>query len=406
MRARRGLAIGAVVIGFGLLFGGLSADAVAAGSIRPAPGTPDPKLMVFTSVDLGGARVTAQRYYKDAEFPSVISYERDLEDGRLGSTPLPFVYNEAEVGTSVLTTTRFVATQRRLFGTKQFRSLVTESFVQEIGIDGLITNVQVGRPRNLGVGAGSFDLLITARVLGLRWDLHIAVFRVEHFLGVVGAAGEPGRRVPLSVMTRLSKVMAGRMSAQLVPRNTVLPTVSGNAAVGQTLIATTGTWAQSPTSFVYQWQRCDPAGANCSTITGATNQSYVAADADIGSTIRVSVTARNAAGRATAASAPTSVVSASGAPTNTSVPTISGTAQVGQTLTAGTGSWTGSPTSFGFQWQRCNSSGGSCADIPGATGGTYVLVTADAGAMIRVVVTATNTVGAASAASAPTSVVA
>ena len=104
MRARRGLAIAAVVIGFGLLFGGLSADAVAAGSIRPAPGTPDPKLMVLTSADLGGARVTAQRYYKDAEFPSVISYERDLEDGRLGSTPLPFVYNEAEVGTSVLTT--------------------------------------------------------------------------------------------------------------------------------------------------------------------------------------------------------------------------------------------------------------------------------------------------------------
>ncbi|MGH3136425.1 MAG: hypothetical protein ACRDPV_08030 [Gaiellaceae bacterium] len=392
-------------IAVGLLLAAGAAGAPSASSIRPAPGTPDPKKMVLTSADVGGARVTLQRYYQDPDFPSTISYERELEDGRLGSTPLPYVSNGAEVGVSVLTTTRFLATQRRLFGTKEFRALLVESFEAELPIDGFVTNVQVGRPRNLGVGAGSFDLLVTARVLGLRWEFHLALFRVERVLGVVGAAGEPGRRLPLSVMTRLAKIMAGRMSTELVPRNTELPTISGNVAVGQTLTATTGTWTESPTSFAYQWQRCDPAGANCSSIAGAVSQAYATADADVGSTLRVSVTARNAAGAATAVSAPTGVVSAAGAPISTSPPTISGTPQVGQTLTAGTGSWTGGPTSFAIQWQRCNASATGCVDVAGATATTYVLGTADVGATIRVVVTATNVAGRASAASAVTAVV-
>ena len=42
-------------------------------------------------------------------------------------------------------------------------------------------------------------------------------------------------------------------------------------------------------------------------------------------------------------------------------------AQQGQTLSASAGSWSNSPTSFGYQWRRCSSSGSSCADIPSAT---------------------------------------
>jgi hypothetical protein len=225
-------------------------------------------------------------------------------------------------------------------------------------------------------------------------------------LGALFTAGTPGQRVPLSVVTRLGKIMSGRMVVELAPKNTVAPTVSGTPQVGQTLTATTGTWAGSPSSFTYQWQRCDAAGANCADIPGATSQSYLLTDSDAGSTIRVAVTARGATGSATAESAPTAVVSPLSAPTNTSPPTISGTPQVGQLLTAGTGSWTGNPTSFSFQWQRCDSAGANCADIAGATGGTYVAAAADVGSTIRVAVTAHNAAGAATAFSAPTSIVA
>jgi hypothetical protein len=81
-------------------------------------------------------------------------------------------------------------------------------------------------------------------------------------------------------------------------------------------------------------------------------------------------------------------------PTNISPPVISGTPQVGQTLTASDGTWTGSPTSFADQWLL----GGS--PISGATGATFVPVTADIGGLISVQVTATNANGSSSATSA------
>ena len=84
---------------------------------------------------------------------------------------------------------------------------------------------------------------------------------------------------------------------------------------------------------------------------------------------------------------------------------ISGTAQVGQQLTASTGTWSGSPTSFAYQWRRCNSGGTGCADLPGAGTSTYAPVAADVGSTLRVRVTATNDAGSSSAESAPSAVV-
>jgi hypothetical protein len=93
------------------------------------------------------------------------------------------------------------------------------------------------------------------------------------------------------------------------------------------------------------------------------------------------------------------------APANVSPPVVSGTAQVGQSLSASTGIWSGSPTSFAYQWTRCDAGGAACVDVGGATASTYVLVAADAGATMRVRVTASNSVGSSSADSAATAVV-
>jgi hypothetical protein len=75
-------------------------------------------------------------------------------------------------------------------------------------------------------------------------------------------------------------------------------------------------------------------------------------------------------------------------PTILTAPTISGTAQVGQTLTATTGTWTHNPTSYTYQW--ANSSTGP---IPGATGLTYVPTNSDVGFQIVVFVVAHNSGG-------------
>jgi predicted actin-binding protein len=191
------------------------------------------------------------------------------------------------------------------------------------------------------------------------------------------------------------------------PSNVLAPTVTGTAQDGSTLTASTGTWNGTPSiAYAYQWQRCDSAGNNCASIGGATSSTYVLASADVGSTLRVVVAATNAGGSASASSAQTAVVAAT-PPLNTSLPTISGTPTDGQTLTGSNGGWTGTPTiGYAHQWRRCDSAGASCSDIAGATSSTYQLTPSDVGSTLRLVVSASNAAGSASATSAQTAVVA
>jgi hypothetical protein len=94
------------------------------------------------------------------------------------------------------------------------------------------------------------------------------------------------------------------------------------------------------------------------------------------------------------------------APSNTAPPVISGTPEVGKTLTTTNGSWSGTtPFTFSYKWRRCDKTGGSCADISGATDNTYKLVGTDGDNTLRAVVTAKNSDGSDSATSVPTAVI-
>lgn len=91
-----------------------------------------------------------------------------------------------------------------------------------------------------------------------------------------------------------------------VPANVSVPVISGTAQSRKRITATAGTWDGSPTGFSYQWQRCTSgAASSCSDIGGATSASYTCQTADIDLYLRVSVTAINSAGQATALSAAT-----------------------------------------------------------------------------------------------------
>ena len=93
-------------------------------------------------------------------------------------------------------------------------------------------------------------------------------------------------------------------------------------------------------------------------------------------------------------------------PSSSVVPVITGTTRTGDTLTTSNGSWTGSPTSYAYQWSRASTVGGTYNDIASATNRTYELTNADIGKFIKVSVIATNSIGPSSAAlSAATSVV-
>ncbi len=226
------------------------------------------------------------------------------------------------------------------------------------------------------------------------------------------ASSDVGKTVDVVVTARNAGGAASATSAQTgtvqaaltpAPVNTAAPAISGTAQQGDTLSASNGSWSNSPTSYLYQWQDCS-SSTSCANISGATSSSYTLASSDVGKTVDVVVTARNAGGSASATSAQTSAVQTPPAPVSTAAPAISGTAQQGDTLSASNGSWSNSPTSYAYQWQDCTSSS-SCTNINGATSSTYTLASSDVGKTIDVVVTASNAGGSASQASAQTGTV-
>ena len=172
------------------------------------------------------------------------------------------------------------------------------------------------------------------------------------------------------------------------------PTITGTARVGETLTAaTTGIMdadgLTSP-SYAYQWIRLT-SGTDAD-ISGATSSTYTLVAADEGTTIKVKVSFTDDDGDAeTRTSAATATVAAANTPA-TGAPTITGTARVGETLTAVT---TGimdeteglDNVSYMYQWIRVD---GTDADIAGATSSTYTLVDADLGTTIKVRVTFTD----------------
>jgi hypothetical protein len=203
-------------------------------------------------------------------------------------------------------------------------------------------------------------------------------------------------------------ILTGSLSASALARSSAAPVNNANPTmqpggqtyVGDSISVSNGVWGNNPTKFTYRWARCDAEGdrRNCVAITGATSQSYTVTKADVNHKLNAEVTASNADGSATADASTAAAILDSVAPVNTARPTISGTAAVGNTLTANNGTWRGA-VSFRYQWQQCDQNGNNCAAISGANGKTYGVSTANVSRGIRVVVTATNKFGSRAATS-------
>ena len=117
---------------------------------------------------------------------------------------------------------------------------------------------------------------------------------------------------------------------------------------------------RQPITYKFQWLRCqanagdDSSTSSCTSISGGTRTTYTAASSDLGFRLRFRVKASNKQGSAQSTSAATSVVTTEGGtPANSAPPTISGSASVGATLTASTGSSVGDqPITYSYQWQK------------------------------------------------------
>ncbi len=154
--------------------------------------------------------------------------------------------------------------------------------------------------------------------------------------------------------------------------------VGGTAQIGATLTADRGTWIPTPSSTTYVWK------ADGEVIAGATASSLVVPEAVMGKRITVTVTgARANYASLTRTSAPTEPVLGVFVPSR--LPSVSGTVQVGKTLTANRWTWTPTPTTVKYQWRLDG------AAVSGATSRTWTVPASAKGKKISVAITGSTT---------------
>ncbi|MCM8738500.1 hypothetical protein M5E06_30705, partial [Azospirillum sp. A1-3] len=182
-----------------------------------------------------------------------------------------------------------------------------------------------------------------------------------------------------------------------LPVNSAVPSVSGTATVGNALSATNGTWSDADgdsRTYSYQWYRADDTnGTNAALILGATSASYTLSSSDAHKYLRMVVTANDGrGGTQTATSSYTAITNS--LPVNSAVPSVSGTATVGNALSATNGTWSdadGDSRTYSYQWYRADDTNGTnAALILGATSASYTLSSSDAHKYLRMVVTAND----------------
>ncbi|KAB2811333.1 hypothetical protein F9L07_05355 [Pimelobacter simplex] len=171
------------------------------------------------------------------------------------------------------------------------------------------------------------------------------------------------------------------------------PTIAGTARVGETLTGTPAAFNDASATVANRWK------ANGTAIDGETGTTLALTAALQGQTITFESTATRGADTLTSESTPTAPVAAAVAPLAvTSVPTIAGTAQVGQKLTGTPAVFNDGSATVTNQWKA------NGAVISGATGTTLTLTAAQQAKTITFESTATrggDTLTSASAARGP-----
>ena len=209
---------------------------------------------------------------------------------------------------------------------------------------------------------------------------HTLVARLQ---GTVGTSSQVVLSVPTAVVTSGSPPAATTTTTTTTTTPTTTasarPVVTGTVQVGLRLTGTT-TGASA-----YQWYRCDPTGAHCSSVHGAVKATYTVVAKDAGHTLGLTI---QVGGSPEYASLVGPVAPAS-ALASTTQPAVSGKAMQGQTLSLTPGAWTSTAASVAYAWQRCNANGRICTPIAGATAAAYVPVAADVGHALAALVTAT-----------------
>ncbi len=285
----------------------LLAVAATAGTATAAPpaGTPDPKAIVLTAADFpSGAKdvsneaIAGKGTLLDG-YTNIIVFSRPYGQSRYEA-----LVSEVLIERDALSATSDYGVLQREYQSASVRTQLIKDFTKGIKKP-KVTPVKL---HALGVGQSvELGFIVFDPKKKTTSNFSISILRVDRVLALHVAVGI-GRHIYKADARTFATKVAAHAASVLVPISVSVPTVTGTAQGGQTLTAGAGTWGDTPTSYTYQWQDCDPAGATCAPIANATASTYIVQPTDANFTIRVQVTATNGFGSTVETSAITAVV--------------------------------------------------------------------------------------------------
>jgi hypothetical protein len=285
-----------------LALGASLAEAVPPPSL---PDGPDLSAMAVTAADFGQATVVAEGYTTGQGVLS--AYERTFSfpsGGRLlaAATSVSLFATGSQAQAEL-------AAVRRALRTRRSRAAFARSFASGFarGSGLRATRVTASRATSLGIGVDSLRIGVAFQTRVGRFHAVFALVRVDRAVSVLILLSPPGRTVRAADVVRVGRVQRDRFRTGFTVSSSAIPVVSGLGLQGQTLSADRGRWNGGPTEYAYQWSRCDGAGV-CTPIAGAVSATYVVGQQDVGSSLKVTVTARNPVSSAPADSNLTYVV--------------------------------------------------------------------------------------------------
>jgi hypothetical protein len=294
----------------------VAALVVAAASAAPPAGSPDLAAIAVGTADLQGARASHQGYEKAQG--EVAAYSRGFKPGAgIGHSATLLLESGLDVFSTPGDGHALFMLERGIFRSAAGRKAVSKTLIAEIEKGAKVkgtSKVTFGRMLSLGIGDETFvqPLTITVRKV-VKTPFVVSMTRRDRVVSTLLVMGQPGGKLAPADIARLQGTVATRIADALAPLATTPPSVTGTAALGQTLTGSEGIWINSPT-LTRSWLRCDATGNACAPVAGATTSTYVLAQADVGFTIRYSVIGMNSISTATATSTQTAVVAAAPPP--------------------------------------------------------------------------------------------
>jgi hypothetical protein len=277
-------------------------------TVAATPPGPSLSVVALAPKDVGGgARIVRQGAVRSPGFQAAFERELEFGSGVVGRSVLFYLTSTVELARVPGTTKAELGAVRARLARRAGRVAMVKDIEGELRqtLGDSLEAAAMGTVRYPKIGGGAIVVPISVTTTDGRLQLVLTYLRVDRILVTTSVAGDPVARADLD---RLLSLTAQKALAELGPVNVSPPSIAGEARAGAQLTASSGSWRNRPTGYGYRWSRCDPSGAQCVTLPGPALATYAVTAADVGATLRVTVTARNSAGSVKAVSPPTAVV--------------------------------------------------------------------------------------------------